>query len=978
METTPTGAESSSVRTRQLGRRPGTDPLREPKPSPLHIMRAGPTATRAPREGRHVLPGECVAHPLDKQMHSIPTIAIDSPRFSAAFLSTLPPRAASGSRDDAGEAETPDASRIAYSPATDGSHAHFVSSTGFAVYERDFRKQIDLLKAMYRQLGAHDADEVDARLDLLVAHRFDTPDFFSTQCVIVDGTGKRSLDEFCLLVQHEQIPNTTKQQAIRNLAEGVSACADGAASTLVTAARDLGFAAFGLINATWRTKEACIQAALVECARDHFGGIENYVGDEVHYVNGLRNFLACELGIPTIEDGMAISRMELWVLDDARARALAAIKPENIVATMADRCFDEFLDLLAPASSQSDNTDPEQGITPGRPFAYLAQQTSIEAALTTIRQHYGDQVRRESLLEIDEDNDYQATVRPTSSLLAVDVLEGLAELGLLSTTGIRAGGWVDRDTNESVAVYTFGRKLAWEERHSMNERKGDDTPLFSRSATRGVLNVRHVQRTLGTNPDSPSHGSSAVHYPANRPPWAHAVVQQALLNSDPDDLLNIPPLLVSNGEMAEVLMLRLGARAPHYVDKWGRALPHSLPAEARAFFVDHLMLSGTTEPALLAAWYRDPVALLSEPVDSRSTPRLQSFLSRRAFSGLTMLCEALSAHKTLTNASATETMLALSAPGGPSALHTASRSGDVSTVRAWCAIVIECCTAQRWDSDTLEALLRQVNVMAEGLMAGNADVVRAFGDFLAHPEISPLLGNGLRDTLLAPVIPGIPSLYVALNRGHHAAIEAFFETLQRPELASIIQKDLPAILVAARADGRPAVFDLLLRGQIETLQWYAPASMKLCGMDGSKSAGAHVVHILNPKDSTGRSAYMYACQRAAPSVLREWGNTLCALLAGGALSSTAFMAIVGDVRETRSVLWAHHLDEPMNTHWVTVTKAARFLEQAVLNAYRHEMNSLPLVCRVLTSETVTRRLNIEKEGVAAAIEARFLSPFVAA
>ncbi len=186
---------------------------------------------------------------------------------------------------------------LSYSAELHGTHADFCRGEHFGRYQEQVRASVSFLVEFCRQHDMLDAHTIEENFNVFLSHRFEDAHYFDTRAEMVDAIGKRSLDEFCSMIRNEAIDEGKRTAAIRDLSYGMTLCADGAVSNLVSAACMLAKSAGGIRGKLWELKEETAVHVLRQLTAQRYGDANNYRGNEIHYVNTVWNILADQFGL---------------------------------------------------------------------------------------------------------------------------------------------------------------------------------------------------------------------------------------------------------------------------------------------------------------------------------------------------------------------------------------------------------------------------------------------------------------------------------------------------------------------------------------------------------------------------------------------------------------------------------------------------------------------------------------------------------
>lgn len=687
------------------------------------------------------------------------SLSIPLPGFSVDFWQPYIPAAGPG--DTVAATRAPG---LSYTPESHGTHADFCGGDEFPRYREEVRERLAFLVAFCRRHGMPDADAIQKNFDIFFAHRFDEYHYFDTRAGIVDSVGKRSLDEFCALILNEAADLDRRKSAIRNLAQGVTLCADGAVSNLVSAACTLAKTIGGIRGKLWELKEETARGVLRELLDERFGHEENYQGNEIHFVHTVWNILADQFGLKKVPDGITMAET---TGDDflalCAAGISAALTPDRLALLIAEACQARLHSGFADA-----RTPPAGPWTAGTEAAVAAMLEEIgdEFGLTsTDGLELGDDgetptlrasdLRMKSFFQLDENNGaYTYALRAEPSLIALDVLRNFGDRRLLQTQTYPCNGgeWVD-EAGMRAALFLYG-ELAWVVRIHAGASFGD--PVWNSAdtqiepVTEPDLRLWHATRT------------SEAHPPA-------AAIRHAIRATAASQLARMPARWLTDAPDLQRLLRRLGTDAgrdylAHNLAELGAVGAGYTNRERHELFAELLRLD-------LCHAIR-PLAELWVPNESRRVNLVHDVLAREAIPAF---------------------HLAMQGEDPPAAVHAWYRPLRESGLLALVAPRLV---------DLLEIRCGRSPIFSHVLNAGRTAAVIAFHalvkDLLKDPTIRWHIKGPLLGLLAATDWYGIPALSNAMADGHTRAVEAYYACLEDlltdPLLALTIRPGLLAAL----------------------------------------------------------------------------------------------------------------------------------------------------------------------------------------
>ncbi|KHK49829.1 hypothetical protein PI87_24005 [Ralstonia sp. A12] len=154
-----------------------------------------------------------------------------------------------------------------------------------------------------------------------------------------------------------RIPLATRQIAVDNLADGVMLCSEGAVSNLVDEARKLRLAGEGLLGHVRKIWETMVNQALRDFARENHREHPNYSGLEIHFVNGYRNAIARDFGLPPIHDAYIPTPDIQPYLQAVKGFVEQRAGANAVLTVLADEAFSEIDARYRPRyAEQSDSS----------------------------------------------------------------------------------------------------------------------------------------------------------------------------------------------------------------------------------------------------------------------------------------------------------------------------------------------------------------------------------------------------------------------------------------------------------------------------------------------------------------------------------------------------------------------------------------------------------------------------------------------
>jgi ankyrin repeat protein len=236
---------------------------------------------------------------------------------------------------------------LRYKPEDDGDIPQFVNSDKGKRVVTQYRAGIDQLRNFLVENKAPRHAAATEALRTFEGRVLEgQAGFYSSRISHVYNDGKSALDTLCAEVRNPDIPISTRVSVVENLAEGLMVCSEGTVTNLVKAAQDLRMSTGGMrVYAKKAWEDIFEQTVLEFCNRKH-GGKRNYAVEEIHYVNGYRNFLAKDFGVAERTDAFVPTRAIENHLDEARSFVAERVTADALVRSMAESCLAEVREHL--------------------------------------------------------------------------------------------------------------------------------------------------------------------------------------------------------------------------------------------------------------------------------------------------------------------------------------------------------------------------------------------------------------------------------------------------------------------------------------------------------------------------------------------------------------------------------------------------------------------------------------------------------
>ncbi|HET9646057.1 MAG TPA: ankyrin repeat domain-containing protein [Burkholderiaceae bacterium] len=241
---------------------------------------------------------------------------------------------------------------------------------------------------------------------------------------------------------------------VRNLATGLAVCSEGACSNLIIAADDLRLGVHGPRGHAKRAWESLFDQAIVEFSLRTHGNRYNYLGNEIHYVNGYRNYFAHTLGLTERPDSFVQQEEFEPHLEAATRFVNETVTADTLVTHLAESCLAEVREHF--------KSYLDRPLTETETWECYQKYDSIGAALQS---RYG-RIECDVLINADESADTEeATFRVINrpDVLMRAIARNLRQAGVLEkekfkTEGSAAaaddqpGGKIKRITDDAYYV----------------------------------------------------------------------------------------------------------------------------------------------------------------------------------------------------------------------------------------------------------------------------------------------------------------------------------------------------------------------------------------------------------------------------------------------------------------------------------------------------------------------------------------------
>ncbi|MGL4859154.1 MAG: hypothetical protein ACRC5A_05340 [Enterobacteriaceae bacterium] len=414
-------------------------------------------------------------------------------------------------------------SEVVYSPPIHGSVSDFEKSEDYPIFKEQFKAQLKMLVDHSKQYDSARAHEVKDSLKILSNHLFDMKDkYYGNHRVLMYTIGKQALAQICHSLKEGKLSNQELADMIYEVARGATVCADGSVTALNTVARTMLQTAGGFIASLQLAKEQMLQAKIQELTQLYFDMTPHYRGNEIHYVNGIRNAVADQFGV-TEQTDFYIPHLPSIAVEAIRQILTETITPVTIAKYMAEQCLAEF----------------HQGFldNPGSDERVDYDLSKAESALVPLREKYGQALGIDNFLQADDFFE-KCQVTKDSTLVAVKILESMQQQGLINDKLLQPEvltGWIDPEIHQPVTVLTYGADLMWAQVQNQAE----------------CLSAKHLENSplqkMAVNPAAEQDHR-----------LASDIARHIITHSSLQDLKEIPPEYLLNIYNLNLFMQRMG------------------------------------------------------------------------------------------------------------------------------------------------------------------------------------------------------------------------------------------------------------------------------------------------------------------------------------------------------------------------------------------------------------------------------------
>ncbi|SEL52925.1 hypothetical protein SAMN05216359_110173 [Roseateles sp. YR242] len=247
---------------------------------------------------------------------------------------------------------------------------------------------------------------------------------FGTRADSIYGPVKALLDSIGVAMANEELPLSTRMLALRELAQEVNVCPDGILTHLNQCLRSIDRHHSGLLDAALRISDALMDEAILTIVNlRHAAELRKHPGDQVHYVNGLKQVIFPEIGRRRPPDRIA-KFPSPEALESCRRAINRIHEPSTLALALANHVADRFQTEVIKHVNQ--------------PLADLRRGFSLDE---TARKHVLDVIENlapefgnlDMSLFMDwkeTDGHYLARLHNNSTLLARHLFDALKRLGV--------------------------------------------------------------------------------------------------------------------------------------------------------------------------------------------------------------------------------------------------------------------------------------------------------------------------------------------------------------------------------------------------------------------------------------------------------------------------------------------------------------------------------------------------------------------
>ncbi|AOB30105.1 hypothetical protein AKI39_04480 [Bordetella sp. H567] len=686
---------------------------------------------------------------------------------------------------------------ISYSRELHGSHREFCAGPFFEQYREEMRVLLDTLSEFAAQGESMDqARKITEGFNGLFRKRFNAT-CREGYAELIDGPGKRTLENICALLRDGTIPLHIRKSAAVNLSASLGVCEGGTLSNLIATERGLLMSAGGIKARFWKMKEDCTRGVLQEAVQEKFGQRTSYTDYEIHYVNGVWNALADEIGLEPVTDpgAPALRVQEPAFVDACRTKVLNAITPDNLAGLLAEQCLSAFRNAAPPE---------QHGVEYGQ-----GMPAWFDAALDNILLDLrlgAERLTLHAFVQLDEFAE-RYRLRTDATLIAVALLDAIHAEGLMDDIPVQRAEWRDERGQRAVAL-AYGR-LAWQSSRAETATAHWKSPDL---LTMADLHRWREARGPGTAEMSPIE------------------VRAAIRADDPQALRDTPAECLVDADTVLLLLARLGDdEACRYLNRHIGYFRDHFPHGERAALIDGVMHMGNVGFVLASNWYPDMYALLGEVSLTGGATRLQRWMAQRnvaAIDAVRLLAEQGWAGAAPVQRKGHLLYRLLCGKDDTPMLYDAMVADNAAGIGAWHRLVCSPAVLPSIGALLPDLLIADrkggVAALTAAMHRDRARAVGAYHALLADPAILPKIRRRLpgllagTSTRFGRSLPRGSPLVYAMDGGSAAAILAYGGLLLDPAIFPEIREDMPKLFGIQRSTGRAGA-----RAYHQSALWWA-------------------------------------------------------------------------------------------------------------------------------------------------------------
>lgn len=334
--------------------------------------------------------------------------------FAPAFRQLAPvPDTPSQRAGSATTGAPPEEPPIAYSAQEHGTIEAFKTSSAFEPFKQQYKALIAKIVQFSEQYD-HSPDErmrIRQAFEKFERQMFGTDnfhvDFYKGHEALLFGEGKRSLQQLCALLQNED-HRATSVDAVRELASGITACADGACSHIAVAAQRLLASTTDFKGLADIMKREMIQQCAADFIREQHPDAS---GMQVHYVNAYTNHVGKHWGLALVDDTY-ISRCNIGAeqYEAFASRLHTVVTPQSLASALADQYMERLRALVGSDTGER----------------LLEPLEAVDILAST----YGDKLVRHHMFDLANDL-FSYALKEDGFALRIDMAERLLQDNLI-------------------------------------------------------------------------------------------------------------------------------------------------------------------------------------------------------------------------------------------------------------------------------------------------------------------------------------------------------------------------------------------------------------------------------------------------------------------------------------------------------------------------------------------------------------------